>query len=121
MNVIGLFRSTEYIGAKELRVHLDKILKSNHPLRVMLHNKPTVAIIPDDKYMELLEFMEDMRESGLLSKAVKRFHSKSRKKNAWFWSEEWQKGEKEVEKEIRFGKKPRRAASAKDIIDELNT
>jgi len=120
MNAISLFRSTEYIGAKELRVHLDKILRSDHPFRVMLHNKPTVAIIPDDKFMELLEIMEELKESGVLQEALKRFRVKSKKKHAWFWSKEWQKGEEEVDRQIRAGKKPHRANSAKELISQLS-
>lgn len=120
MNALSLFRATEYIGAKELRLSLDKVLKSDHPYRVMLHNKPMVAILPDDKFMELLEIMEELKESGLLKEAVKRFQERSKKKHAWFWSEEWQKKEAEVDREIRSGKKPYRANSAQEMIDELN-
>ena len=120
MNAMSLFRATEYIGAKELRLSLDKVLKSSHPYRVMLHNKPMVAILPDDKFMELLEIMEELKESGLLAEAVKRFQAKSRKKHAWFWSEAWQKGEREVDREIGSGKKPYRASSVDDLIKDLD-
>ena len=118
MNAFSLLRKTEYIGAKELRVNLDRVLKANHPYRVMLHNRPTVTIIPDDKFLEILEIMEALKDSGLFKNVVKQFNSESKKKNPWFWSKAWQNEESQVERQIKKGK-IKTAYSAKDLIKRL--
>lgn len=119
MNVFSLLRATEYIGAKELRVSLDKVLHSSHPYRVMLHNKPTVAILPDDQFLQLLEILEELKDSGLLEAAARQLRKERKKKHPWFWTEAWQKGEREVDKEIKSGRM-KRAKSAKALIKALN-
>lgn len=119
MNAFSLLRATEYIGAKELRVNLDKVLHSSHPYRVMLHNKPKVTILPDDRFLELMEIIEELKDSGLLEKAARRFQQESKTKHAWFWSEAWQKGEKEVDEDIKTGRM-KRFKSAKDLFKHLD-
>ena len=105
MNAFSLLRATEYIGAKELRIGLDKILRqTDHPYRVMLHNRPALAILPDDQFIELLEIMEELKDSGYLTKIRGKLRAESRKKRLWFWSEAWQKGEKEVDDAIKAGR-----------------
>ena len=119
MNTFSFLRATEYIGAKELRVHLDKVLHSTHPYRVMLHNKPTATILPDGQFLQLLELLEELRGSGLLEKAARSLKRQSRKGNIWFWNEAWQKGERKVDVEIRRGKL-KRANSAAALIKTLH-
>lgn len=119
MNAFSLMRSTRYIGAKELRVHLDKVLReTQHPYRVMLRNKPVVAILPDAQFLQILEVLEELRGSGLLEKASKKLQAESRKKNPWFWSEAWQKGESEVDAAIKAGR-VKRAKSARSLLKQL--
>ena len=119
MNSFSLFRATEYIGAKELRVHLDKVLHSTHPYRVMLHNKPAAAILPDGQFLRLLELLEELRGSVLLEKAARNLKKQNKKGNIWFWNEAWQKGERKVDAEIRRGKL-KRTSSASDLIKTLH-
>lgn len=105
MNALSLLRATEYIGAKELRVGLEKILRTaDHPYRVMLRNKPTVTILPDDQFLQLLEILEELRGLGLLEKARRKLQEESRKKHPWFWSEAWQKGERKVDEQLKTGR-----------------
>ena len=40
------------------------------------------------------------------------------KEQAWFWSKEWQDGEREVQKELQK-KGPGKAHSAKDLLKEI--
>ncbi len=119
MNAFSLLRTTEYIGAKELRINLEKILRQpDHPYRVMLHNKPTVAILPDDQFLHLLEILEELKDSGLLEQAVRKLQEESKRKHVWFWSESWQKGEREVDKEISSGR-TKRYKSVKALLKKL--
>lgn len=120
MNAFSLMRSTEYIGAKELRINLDKILRnSKHPYRVMLHHQPAVTILPDTQFIEILEIMEELKDSGLLKKVHRKLQAESKKKHPWFWSREWQKAEREADKEFKTGR-VYRANSAKQLIKGLN-
>ncbi|OGS05468.1 MAG: hypothetical protein A3G41_07705 [Elusimicrobia bacterium RIFCSPLOWO2_12_FULL_59_9] len=120
MNAFSLLRATEYIGAKELRMNLDKILRcTDHPYRVMLRNKPAVAILPDAQYIELLEILEEIKDSGLLEKTRKKLQEESKKKHPWFWSEVWQKAERKAESDIAAGR-VRRFNSARALIKDLH-
>lgn len=120
MNAFSLLRTTEYIGAKELRMGLDKILRNtDHPYRVMLHNKPAVAILPDSQFMELLEILEELKDSGLLEKITRKLHEESKKKHPWFWSRSWQKGERQTDRDIKAGR-VYRANSARELVKELH-
>ena len=120
MNAFSLLRAMEYIGAKQLRMSLDKILRNtDHPYRVMLRNKPTVTILPDDQFLEILEILEELKDSGFLEKAALRLQGESKKKHPWFWSKRWQKAEREADRELKAGR-VYRAESAKELIKELN-
>jgi PHD/YefM family antitoxin component YafN of YafNO toxin-antitoxin module len=119
MNAFSLLKATEYIGAKELRVNLNKILRRpDHPYRVMLRNKPAIAILPDEQYIELLEILEDLRESGLLEKTRKKLQEESKRKHPWFWSESWQKGEREADADRAAGR-IKTSKSARALIKDL--
>ena len=120
MNAMTLMRATRHIGAKELRLNLDSILRDQqHPYRVTLRNKPAVAILPDAQFMELLEILEELKTSGLLDRAIKKLREGKKKEHAWFWSEEWQKGEREVDAQIKAGK-IKRFKSVKALFKELD-
>ncbi len=119
MNAFSLLRATEYIGAKELRVHLDKVLHSSNPYRVMLHNRPAAVILPDDQFLQLLEILEELKDSGLLEAASKRLNRENKKKHAWFWLEAWQRGERQADREIKSGGL-KQAKSARELIKILN-
>ena len=119
MNVMSLLRDTEYIGAKELRVNLDRILRhGGRPYRVMLRNKPVLAILPDKQYLELLEILEELKDSGLLEKTRRKLEMESRKKNPWFWSSSWRKAEREAERDLSAGRK-KSFKSARELIKDL--
>jgi PHD/YefM family antitoxin component YafN of YafNO toxin-antitoxin module len=121
MNAFSLLRATTCIGAKELRMNLDRILRETaHPYRVMLHNKPAAVIIPDAQFLQLLELLEELKDSGLLEQAVKKLRMDSKKKHAWFWSPDWQAGEEAVDKDIRDGRM-KRYKSANALFKELDT
>lgn len=120
MNAFSLLRATTCIGAKELRMNLDSILRGpGHPYRVMLHNKPTVAIIPDAQFLQLLELLEELKDSGLLEQAVRKLRADSKKKHAWFWTPDWQAGEETVDQEVRSGRM-KKYKSGKALFKELD-
>ena len=121
MNAFSLLRTTEYIGAKELRLNLDKILReATHPYRVMLHNKPTVTIIPDDEFLRLLELLEEIKDSGLLKKAAKKLKKETKRSHFWFWAPVWQEGEREADRDIKAGR-VKRAGSAKEFFKKIKS
>ena len=120
MNAFTLLKATEHIGAKELRLNLDKILRrSDHPYRVMVHNKPAAVVLPDRQFMDLLELLEELKDAGLLDEDVRRFQMESRKKHPWFWSVAWQQAERGVDQEIKKGK-VKTFKSAKEAIAHLH-
>lgn len=119
MNALSLLRATEYIGAKELRLRLDEILREpQHPYRVMLRNKPAFAIIPDQQFLELLELLEELKDSGVLASAARKLKRESKKKHAWFWAEEWQKGERQADADVRAGR-VKKSGSAAALAKQL--
>lgn len=119
MNALSLLKRTKYIGAKELRLTLDKILRDpQHPYRVMLYNKPAIAILPDEQFIELLEVLEELKDSGLLEQAINKLHEESKEKHPWFWTKSWQEGEREADKNIRTGK-VKQAGSARELLQKL--
>lgn len=120
MNAFSLLRTTEYVGAKELRLNLDKILRnSDHPYRVMLHNRPMVTILPDAQFLELLEILEELKDSGVLEKVRDKLQEENKKRHPWFWSEEWQKGEREADAEIKVGRM-KEFKSVKALVKHLH-
>ena len=118
MNAVTLLRHTETIGAREFRQKLDKILRKPFPCRIMLHNKPALAVLPDEEFLSLLEILEELKDSGLFSKLQKRLQQESKKKHPWFWSKAWQAKELEVDREIKAGR-VRKANSVEEFIKEL--
>ena len=120
MNALSLLRKTEYIGAKEFRLHLNEILRHpKGPYRVMLHNQPRLAILPDEQFILLLEILEELRSSGLLKQITRQLQQESKQQHPWFWMEAWQKTEKEVDNDIR-ARRLKRSHNAKTLLKELN-
>ena len=119
MNVVSLLKATEYIGAKELRLNLDRIMRRGaRPYRVMLRNKPVLAILPDKQYLEILEILEELKDSGLLEKAREKLDRESREKNPWFWSASWRKSERAADRDLPAGRK-KSFKSARELLKDL--
>lgn len=118
MNAVSILRATKTVGAREFRHGLDKMLRHPVPCRVMLHNKPALAVLPDDEFLSLLEVLEEIRDAGLLEKVRGRLQAESKKKHAWFWSRAWQKAEREVDREVKAGR-VRRAGSVEELLSQL--
>ncbi|HAH07899.1 MAG TPA: hypothetical protein DCM05_15475 [Elusimicrobia bacterium] len=120
MNAMSYLRDVETMGAREFRQRLDSILRSpTQPYRVMLHNKPALAVIPDDEFLQILELLEELRSGGLLKRAVKKLEAAHKKRGGWFWRGAWPRKEAQADKELRAGK-ARRAGSASELIRQLN-
>ena len=120
MNAMSYLRDVETMGAREFRQRLDSILRSpTQPYRVMLHNKPALAVIPDDEFLQILELLEELRSGGALRRAVRKLESAHKRRGGWFWRESWAQKEARADKEIRAGK-ARRARSARELIRQLN-
>lgn len=118
MNAVSILRTTKMIGAREFRQRLDQMLRHPAACRVMLYNKPAFAVLPDDDFLALLEILEELRGSGVLAKIQRRLQAESKKKNAWFWSKTWQKGEREADREAKAGR-VRRAGSVDELLGQL--
>lgn len=119
MNAVTLLRRTETIGARDFRRQLDRILrKPSRTWRVMLHNRPALAVLPDHEYLQLLEILEELRTNGLLERVTKKLAKEHKRGHAWFWSRSWQRKEREADKEVT-ARKIRRARSADQLIRHL--
>ncbi|MFN0117935.1 MAG: hypothetical protein ACKVQC_06565 [Elusimicrobiota bacterium] len=122
MNAVTFLRSTDIVGAKEFRQKLDKMLRHpSRPCRVMLHNKPALAVIPDEDFLIMIEIMEELKNEGILDRVTKKLGAEHKKRDAWFWSPSWQKKEKAVDRAIKSGKKPHEARSADEFIRKLES
>lgn len=118
MNSVTFLKQTETMGAREFRQKLDKMLRKPFPCRVMLHNKPALAVLPDEEFLTLLEILEELKDSGLWKSLQHRLQQESKKKHPWFWSRRWQRAEREVDREIKAGR-VRTASSVEEFLKEL--
>ncbi|MBI4055887.1 MAG: hypothetical protein HY402_07150 [Elusimicrobia bacterium] len=84
----------------------------------MLHNKPTFVVLPDGDFLQIMEVIEEIKDSGLWKKTVQKLQKESKKKHPWFWSKEWQKKEREVDQEIKAGR-VHRSSSVEEFLKEL--
>lgn len=66
MTAIGFVRDGKYVGARELRTNLAKVLKSRQAYFVTDHGKPVKAMIPYETLLELLEIVEELRDKTLI-------------------------------------------------------
>ncbi|MBI5243211.1 MAG: hypothetical protein HY922_05915 [Elusimicrobia bacterium] len=120
MNAVTYLRETETLGAREFRLRLDSILRNpTQPYRVMLHNKPALAVLPDEEFLRILELLEELRDEGILQRVAKKLDAAHKRRHAWFWAKSWQRREGKADREAQAGK-ARRAHSAEDIIRQLN-
>jgi len=110
----------ETMGAREFRHRLDQMLrKPSAPCRIMLHNKPALAVMSDDYFLQIMEIFEELKNKGVLKKVSQKLAVEEKKNHAWFWSKAWQKKERQADKEIKSGKK-QRVSSAGNFIKALN-
>ena len=66
MSAITLIQTGEYIGARQLRVRLAEVLKSKRPFFVTERGKPVKAMISYGDFLELLEAVEELKDSFLV-------------------------------------------------------
>ena len=66
MSALALMRSGEYIGARELRERLAQVIRSKRPFFVTEHGKPVKAMIPYAEFLELLEAVEEFKDTALV-------------------------------------------------------
>lgn len=119
MNAVTLLRDIETLGAREFRHRLDGLLRRpSHPFRVMLHNKPALAVLPDEDFLKILEILEELKDEGLLERVEQRLAADEKKRQAWFWSAFWQKKERQADRAIKGGK-IHRASSAAELVRQL--
>lgn len=120
MNAISFLKTTRQIGAKEFRLNLNRILThTKHPYRVMVHNKPVFAVIPDADFLDMLEMLQELDQAGLLDKAAKKLQADSKSKHPWFWTAKWQAGELAADKDIKAGH-VKRAKGTADLLKQFD-
>jgi hypothetical protein len=66
MTIAGFVKEGEYIGARELRESLSKVIKSKKSFFVTEHGKPVKAMIPYGTLLELLEILEELKDKALV-------------------------------------------------------
>lgn len=119
MNLVAQIRNMVTIGSKDLRLQLKSILKDRtHTYRVLIHNRPAVAIVPDAQFLFLMEIVQEIQNLGLLEKVLERVKQGSRISHPWFWTRGWQEGHKAAEADIEAGR-IREYQSMKEMFDDL--
>jgi PHD/YefM family antitoxin component YafN of YafNO toxin-antitoxin module len=108
------------IGSRDLRSQLRSILKDRaHTYRVLNHNRPAVAIVPDAQFLFLMEIVQEVQNMGLLEKVLERVRQDSRRRHPWFWTPEWQEGHRAAESDIEAGK-VKEFSSVDDLFQDLS-
>ena len=120
MNAITFLKTTQPIGAKALRLNLGRILThADHTYRVMVRNKPVFALIPDADFMDMLEALQQLQQSGLLDKAAEMPRADSKSESRWFWTHRWQAAERAADKDIK-ARRLRRAKGSAGLFKQLD-
>ena len=71
MTAIGFVKDGKYVGARELRTNLAKVLKSRQAYFVTDHGKPVKAMIPYEALLELLEIVEELKDKALIQEVAR--------------------------------------------------
>lgn len=120
MNLISQIRNIITIGSRDLRSQLSSILKDRtHTYRVLSHNRPAVAIVPDSQFLFLMEIVQEVQNMGLLEKVLGRVQQDSRRRHPWFWTPSWQEGHRAAEADIEAGR-VKEFQSVDELFDELS-
>ena len=69
MTLSSALLKASHIGIRDLKMHLSEKLKTQKPLVVTDHGRPTQVIIPYGDIVELAEILEELRDPQLI-KAV---------------------------------------------------
>jgi antitoxin (DNA-binding transcriptional repressor) of toxin-antitoxin stability system len=70
MTAIGFVKEGKYVGARELRENLSKVLKSRQSYFVTDHGRPVKAMIAYDVLLELLEILEELKDKALIQEVA---------------------------------------------------
>ncbi len=71
MTAIGFVKRGKYIGVRELRENLSKVIKSGQAYFVTDHGKPVKAMIPYETLLELLEILEELKDKRLIQEVAR--------------------------------------------------
>ena len=71
MTAIGFVREGKYVGVRELRGNLAKMLKSRQSYFVTDHGKPVKAMIPYEVLLELLEILDELKDKTLTQEVAR--------------------------------------------------
>ena len=66
MSALTMVKTGEYIGARQLRQQLAHVLKSEKPFFVTEHGRPVKVMISYGKFLDLLEAVEELKDSFLI-------------------------------------------------------
>lgn len=66
MNTSRLVKDAKYVGVREFRENLAKVVKSRHFVFVTDHGKPVKAMIPYGTLLELMEVLSELKDKALL-------------------------------------------------------
>lgn len=71
MTAIGFVKEGKYVGVRELRGNLSKMLKSKQAYFVTDHGKPVKAMIPYEVLLELLEILEELKDKTFIQEVAR--------------------------------------------------
>ena len=70
MTAIGFVKEGKYVGVRELRINLAKVLKSKKAYFVTDHGKPVKVMIPYEVLLNLLETLEELKDKALIQEVA---------------------------------------------------
>jgi len=71
VTAIGFVKEGKYVGVRELRGNLSRMLKSRQAYFVTDHGKPVKAMIPYETLLELLEVLEELKDKTLIQEVAR--------------------------------------------------
>jgi len=71
MGVMGMIKEGEHIGVRALRANLAGVLKSSKTYFVTDHGKPVRAVVDYEVLLELLDIIEEMKDTSLIRDVAK--------------------------------------------------
>jgi len=66
MTISQIMKAT-HMGVRELKNTLPSVLKSHKPVVATEHGKPTYFLLPYEEMVEIVEMLEEARDSQLVS------------------------------------------------------
>ena len=119
-----LLRKARPVNIREAQAQLLKLIRSQSPSMVLSHGKPVSFLIPYDDMLDLVEFLDELKDAGKrmdadmqkkyeeLKVSAERFRKEASNKERWKEVEEGlKKAGEELEKTVKAAFKKREPKS----------